>query len=246
MKQKMKNLKDKILDLIFPKNIKCMFCRNELNENSNNSTCEDCLQTLPFISNPCPHCGSEMRKEQYGVCFVCHQRNFNFSQAKSVFVYRDLPLKVVHNLKYHDKKYLAEYMAKYLCEIYGTWNVFADFVTCVPMFPTKEKERGYNQSRLLAQEFSHLSQIEFVELCDKVINTPSQTELDTQKRILNVANSFKLKPELKKMIKNKTILIIDDVITTGATTSEVSKVLMAGGAKECFVISFAHTSLLED
>ncbi len=242
----MKIFKDKILDLIFPKNIKCLFCRNELNEKSNNSTCEDCLQTLPFIVNPCSKCGSEMITNLALICPVCHTRNYHFIQAKSVFVFRGLPLKVVHNLKYGDKKFLAENMAKYLSEIYGKWNVFADMVTCVPMFPTKEKERGYNQSRLLAEEFSHLSKVKFVQFCDKVIDTPSQTELDTRKRILNVANSFKFRTELKPLIKDKTILIIDDVITTGATTSEVSKILVENGAKECYVLSFAHTSLIDE
>ena len=71
----------------------------------------------------------------------------------------------------------------------------------------------------------------------------SQTELNTQERIKNIEDSFAVKHEYKKIIKGKTILIVDDVITTGATSSELSKTLIETGAKECYVLSFAHTKL---
>lgn len=243
MKQKISKLKERILNLIYPKNIKCMFCTGELNQNSYNTTCEECLSTLPFIKNPCDRCGASMNENQSGVCLKCKRINHNFVQAKSVFEYMDKPLAVVHNLKYNGKRYLVEYIVKYLLDVYSTWDMFADFITCVPMFELKEKERGYNQSKLLAEEFSNKTKIPFYEFCAKVVDTQSQTELNTQERISNVEDSFAFKPEFKKMIKEKTILIIDDVITTGATTSEISKVLLSAGAKECFVLSFAHTNL---
>jgi len=245
MKQKISKFKDMVLDLMFPSGIKCMFCANELNQNSYNTTCEICLETLPFIKNPCERCGSAMGENQMGVCLRCKSKNFNFVQAKSVFEYVNTPLNVVHNLKYNGKKYLSKYIVKYLLDIYSTWNVFADIVTCVPMFEEKEKARGYNQSKLLAEEFSRVAKVPFYELCSKVVDTPSQTELNTNERLNNVADSFAFKRELKKTIKGKTILIIDDVITTGATTSEISKVLLNAGAKECYVLSFAHTKLQE-
>lgn len=243
MKQKISKFKDMILNLMFPSGIKCMFCDDELNQNSYNTTCENCLETLPFIKNACERCGSQMRENQQGVCLKCKSTNYNFTQAKSVFEYNEAPLVVVHNLKYNGKKYLVQYMVKYLLDIYATWNVFPDFVTNVPMFKLKEKARGYNQSKLLADEFSKKSNIPFYEFCAKVVDTQSQTDLNTKERMENVMDSFAFKPEFKKMIKGKTILIIDDVLTTCATTSEVSKVLLNAGAKECFVLSFAHTKL---
>lgn len=243
MKQKISKFKDRILNLIFPKNIKCMFCMGELNQNSYNATCEDCLEIVPFIKNPCERCGSSLNENQTGVCLRCKSTNYFFTQAKSVFEYVDLPLKVVHNLKYNGRKYLTEYMVRYMLDIYATWNLFADFVTCVPMFELKEKERGYNQAKLLAEEFSKQTKVPFYEFCVKVVDTKSQTELNTEERIKNVEDSFAFKPEFKKLIKGKTILIVDDVITTGATTSEIAKVLINAGAKECYVLTFAHTNL---
>ncbi len=243
MKQKISKLKDMILDLMFPSGIKCMFCANELNQNSYNTTCEKCLEILPIIKNPCERCGSSMNENQQGVCLRCKSKNLNFRQAKSVFDYTDAPLNVIHNLKYNGKKYLVEHITKYLLDTYSTWNVFVDIVTCVPMFEEKEKIRGYNQSKLLAEEFSQKANIPYYDLCAKSVDTPSQTALNTDERIKNVENSFSFNKEFRKVIKGKIILIIDDVVTTGATTSEISKILLKAGAKECFVLSFAHTKL---
>ena len=243
MKLKLNKLKEYVSNLMFPNDIKCVFCGEELNQNSHNSTCEECLQNMPFISNPCMRCGSPMNKNQQGVCLKCKSRNLNFIQAKSVFSYDDKPMMVVHKLKYSGKKYLVDSIVQYLSETYGTWNLVADIVTNVPMFPTKEKERGFNQSFLIAKEFSKIVKVPFAELCAKTVDTPSQTTMNTRERLENVKNSFNLKPEFKSQIKNKTILIVDDIITTGATTSEISKVLLENGAKECFVLSFAHTDI---
>ncbi len=243
MKQKISKLKDKILDLIFPKNIKCMFCTGELNQNSYNTTCENCLETLPFITNACERCGSQMGENQTGVCLKCKNTNYNFTQARSVFEYVDKPLAVIHNLKYNGKKYLAEYMVKHMLDVYAKWNAFVDIITFVPMFELKQKARGYNQAQLLADEFSKKINIPCYELCVKVVDTTSQTELDNKERMKNVEDSFAFKKEFKDLIKGKRILIIDDVITTGATTSEISKVLKSAGSKECYVLSFAHTKL---
>lgn len=239
----MSKLKDIILNLIYPSGIKCMFCSDELNQNSYNTTCENCIETIPFIKNPCERCGSEMKRNNQGVCFKCKNKNYSFTQAKSVFEYTDKPLIVVHNLKYNEKTYLTKYMVKYLLDVYAKWNVFADIITNVPMFELKEKERGYNQSKLLAEEFSKQTKLPFYELCAKVVNTKSQTDLNTKERMENVLDSFAFKLEFKKQIQGKTILIIDDVITTGATTSEISKMLINAGAKETYVLTFAHTSL---
>lgn len=243
MKQKIKNFTNKILDLIYPKNIKCMFCMEELNQNDYNCTCETCLEVLPFITHGCSRCGSPMNKNQKGVCMKCKSRNFYFTQAKSVFEYTERPMKVVHDVKYSQKRYLIEYMVKYMAEIYSTWGVFPDYITCVPMYPTREKERTYNQSKLLAEQLSQLVQVPFCDFCIKVVDTLSQTELNTSERIENIKNSFKCKQGLKNKIKGKRVLIVDDVITTGATTSEISRVLLENGAKECFALSFAHTKL---
>lgn len=229
---------------MYPKNIKCIFCAEELNQNSHNCTCENCLRTLPYITKACSRCGTQLNCEEHGVCFRCKTANYNFVQARAVFVYKDYPLGVVHNFKYNKKKYLCEYIVNYLAEEYARWNLIADFVTFVPMFPIKEKERRFNQAKLMAERFAEIAKVSFIDCVEKIKDTKSQTDLTAKERADNIKDCFKFKSEFKKGIKGKTILIIDDVVTTGATTSELSKVLLQAGAKECYVLSFAHTQLL--
>ncbi len=246
MQQKITILKDKILNLMYPKNIKCMFCTDELNENSKNCTCENCLNALPFIVNECNKCGVQLSNAEKDICSACKTKNYYFDKAKAVFEFKDLPQEIIHNLKYYGKKYLVEYINNYLVEIFNTWGINVDIVTCVPTFKDKEKERGYNQSQELAKEFAKSVNIKFLDLLDKVVDTKSQTSLNIKERLNNVKDSFKLKTEVKPFIKDKVILVVDDVITTGATTNEVSKMLKDGGANKCFVLTFAHTTLDEE
>ncbi|MBE5741228.1 MAG: ComF family protein [Clostridiales bacterium] len=241
MKQKKcTKFKEFILNLIFPRNIKCIFCGEELKENDVNNTCKNCFCSLPFVSNPCKRCGGPMIDGQVGVCQNCKRHNFDFALARTVFVYDEMLIKIIHSLKYNGNKYLIPPLTKYLLQAFATWDIFPDIVTCVPMYPSKEKVRGYNQSKELAKEFSKATKIPFVELCDKVIDNPSQASLGMRERLINVVDTYALKSEHKKLIKGKTILIIDDVMTTGATCSEVSKVLRHHGASVCHALTLAH------
>ncbi len=243
MKTFISKLKDSVLSLMFPEDIKCMFCAGELNENCENNTCEECLQTLPFIVNVCAKCGVNMDKENVPICMVCKTHNYNFIQARAPFVYEDKPLQVVHNLKYNNMKYLSKHMAKYMGATYGKWGVLADFVTSVPMFKAKEKQRGYNQSTMLAKDFCELAGLKYLECCIKTKETESQTALKTEERFNNVKDVFEILPEAKAKINGKTVLVVDDVMTTGATIDEMCRILLKAGAKECFALTFAHASL---
>ena len=242
----MKSFGSYLKNLLFPKHIKCVFCGNELATDFYNDTCTDCQQSLPFIKNFCDRCGVTVSAGTIGVCQICKTTNFNFTYARSVFEYTNKAARIVRKLKYHSGKYLAEQMAKYMIDLYATTSLSADIVTNVPMHIKKFKKRGYNQSTLLAQEFSNKTNLPFQELCSCVINKPSQTSLSFAERKANVMDTFAFNKEYKELIKGKVILIIDDVITTGATTSEISKVLLENGAKACHVLTFARTVVPKD
>lgn len=243
MKNKLKKFKDYLIKLIYPNHIKCIFCGDELSQRSYNDVCENCFETLPFIENFCERCGDVIPKDSFGVCSRCKINNFNFVYARSVFEYKNEVLNAVHGFKYSGKKYLFKPFARFMAEYYARQNLFVDFVTSVPMFELKEKERGYNQATLLAEEFSRLTNVPFVDCCAKVVDNVSQASLDFKDRQENVVDTFAFKPEFRKVVKGKTILLIDDIFTTGATSNEVCKVLLEGGAKACYVLTLAHTVL---
>lgn len=243
MKQKINKFKEFILNLMYPKHIKCVFCDEELNQNEINKVCENCYEILPFVKNPCIRCGSEMNLNQSGVCLRCKTNNYDFITATSIFNYENEIVKAVHGIKYSGKKHIIKPLANFMLEKYATSNIFVDIVTNVPMFPSRLKERGYNQSFLFAKHFADKANLQHIELCEKIKDTVSQTSLNTRERLENIKNSFNIKPQLKNQIKGKSILIIDDVLTTGATTSELSKVLLSAGASKCYILTFASTKL---
>ncbi len=241
LKQKIKRFGSYLKNLLFPKHIKCVFCGNELATDFYNDTCPECLNNLPFITNYCDRCGVPVKVGTLGVCQTCKTTNYNFTFARAVFEYKDKVVKVVRKLKYHNGKYLVNSMANSMKELYLTKNLSADLVTNIPMHIKRFKTRGYNQSKLLAENFAKQVNLPCIELCSCVVEKPSQTSLSFAERKENVKNTFAFNKEFKEQIKDKVILIIDDVITTGATTSELAKVLIENGAKACNVLTFAHS-----
>ena len=241
LKQKIKRFGSYLKNLLFPKHIKCVFCGNELATDFYNDTCKECLNNLPFIKNYCDRCGLPVKVGTIGVCQTCKTTNYNFNFARSVFEYKDKVVKVIRKLKYHNGKYLIEPISNYMKELYLTKNLFADIVTNIPMHIKRFKARGFNQSKLLAEDFAKKVNLPCLELCSCCLNKPSQTSLSFAERKENVKDSFAFNEEYKEQIKDKVILIIDDVITTGATTSELARVLIENGAKACHVLTFAHS-----
>lgn len=113
-----------------------------------------------------------------------------------------------------------------------------DIIVPVPISRKRCKNRGYNQSALLAKELAKVLGLEYEEnALVKIINNPKQSELSQEQRILNVKNVYKIKKDSK--IINKKVLLIDDVFTTGATCNECVKVLKEAGAKKVGVFTIA-------
>ena len=246
MKKILTKLKNYLVKLIFPNHIKCIFCGDELNQNSYNDTCENCMKFLPHILHYCERCGLPQLEGDTGVCMGCKLNNFEFVKARSVFVYENQIVKLIHGFKYSGKKYLYKPIAKYMAEYFATLDIFPDYITDIPMFKAKEKDRGYNQAKLIAQELSRLTNIPYIDLTLKIKDNKSQASLNFKERRENIKNTFSFNKEHSKAVKGKIILVIDDIFTTGATSNEVCKTIMGGGAKMCYVLTFAHTVVKPD
>lgn len=238
-----KNLLNKTLNILFPKNIKCIFCGEEVNENQF-SLCDKCEKDFDKNYKICERCGTVVKSES-NYCLVClnNQREFNYARAP--FIYKDKVVSAIHNFKYSGAKYLAEPFAKLMInsflelkELIGNF----DFIIPVPMHKNKLKKRKYNQSKLLADEISKLVSITVLDnVIVKVKNTDSQTTLSRKDRFKNMEDVFKITD--KKIVKNKNILIVDDVLTSGATTESMSKLLKRNKANKVAVLTFARTEV---
>ena len=167
----------------------------------------------------------------------------DFLFARAVFSYEGMPRQMVTKIKYESATQKIENIVDYLLECFNKNYMHADVITFVPMTENKEKWRGFNQSKLIAEEFAKRKQLPIVATCKKIIDNESQTGFNFQKRKDNVKNNFAFIEESKSEIKDKVVLIIDDVVTTGATVSEIAKILKQNRAKDCLVLSFAHTRI---
>lgn len=215
---------EKIKHIIFT--TKCLFC-NELLY-SDEIVCDKCLNMVDNLPNDrCSFCG-------YFDCRCSNQ--FAFSYVISPFVYGDVVKEAIIAMKFNGLGYNAHAFAKF---IFNRINYFRfkdeiDFIVEVPMYYKKRLYRGYNQSELLAKYLSKEMNLKYKKrIIKKIRNTKEQNKLDYKSRKTNLLGCYKITD--KNKVKDKNILLVDDVFTTGSTANECSKALLESGAKQVFV-----------
>lgn len=142
---------------------------------------------------------------------------------------------MVHGLKYKDKRNTAYTMAAMIWEIIDKIDIEFDLIVPVPIHNRKLKKRGYNQSELIAVELSNIMNIPHLNAIERIRNTPSQVLFNGDMRWYNVKDAF----ECIISIKGKSILLVDDVITTGATMCFCAEALKNAGARHITAAAFA-------
>lgn len=231
-----------ISDLFFP--AFCVICQKEGKE-----LCSDCLSLIdasnnlycPFCQPPkivsdgktCPGC-KKQGKKLTGLFFAAPYENFIIKKAIAQFKY---PPNLVKGLA----KPLASLILThfYLLENSAGPYFSGAFLAPVPLASKKLKARGFNQSEKLAQELSFSLGVPLISDCLlKIKETPAQVELDPAKRKENIRGVFECRNS--QQVKNKKIILIDDVFTTGSTMEECARVLKKAGAKEIWGVAVAR------
>lgn len=228
-----------LIDYILPQ--RCLSCSEILS--SSGEFCGDCWQKLEFIAKPyCNICGQRFSVKilDNAVCGRCYSKKPNYNLARSLFKFNEYSKKVVHQFKYQDKTIFAKTFAKLLCNRYLEDIKDVDLIIAVPMNRFKRLMRMYNPPHILAEEIAKIMNLTVkADILIKSKWTKAQTFLSKRQRKNNISGSIKF--NTKHNIIGKKILLVDDVITTGVTINECSKILRAAGAKEVKVISVAMT-----
>lgn len=229
-------------ELIFPSSFKCIFCGKELDKKVSTCTCEDCLKKLPFLTgHRCKKCGDKI-EGMADYCMVCKDTKRNFDVAYSPFIYKDQISACIIKFKFENAKYLFKPLSTYLAKCYYENDITVDIVTGVPMIEEKEKQRGYNQANELAKNLAKFVNLPFERsTLKKIKNTNRQVDLEFEERSKNVRDAFWVAD--RKTFKGKDVLLVDDVLTTGATCDECAKALKKGGAKKVIVLTLARTHI---
>lgn len=205
--------------------------------------CDSCYSQITFIQSPdCVYCGEPIKSGN--ICTRCKQQLPHFSKLRSLGYYSGPLRDAIVSLKYHRNIGLGSFFAPALCEIIvkERWNV--DLITAIPLSENRKKERGYNQAEILAKPIAGRMNLPYSEKSvQRNKHTSSQVGLTVKERQLNMKDVFKADPQF---VKDKSILLIDDVATTGATMDACAKALLDAGCRQVFGLTLAKTIGLQD
>lgn len=208
-----------IRNLIYPSREICLICKEE--DLSESHICIYCREKLEIV-------------DEYFHLDSPHIEDVYYSLFYNRFI-----REVIRDFKFHGKNYLYKALGEVMVDTLRKWDPEIDCITYIPMHRRKEARRGYNQAKLLSLYISKETDVELVDgNLIKSRNTKDQSHSDKLERATNLKNSFKLIQA--EDIRDKNILLIDDIITTGATIREASKVLVENGARR--VVGLALTS----
>ena len=227
--------KDPFLSALFP--CRCAICDGIL-PLGKEGACEDCLGRLEYLSQPlCCKCGKKVREEEE-YCYDCSRKNHWFQEAAAVFPY-DSVRASLYRFKYGGRQEYARFYARqmdlHLGKKVKEWR--PQGLVPVPLHPKKKRLRGYNQAGILAKELAQLWKLPVYEnLVVRVKNTRPMKEIDGTKRQNNLKKAFKLG---KNDVKLNTIIVVDDIYTTGSTVDAVAKVCREAGIRNVYVLSIS-------
>jgi ComF family protein len=234
-----KSLWNKALSFLSPP--LCLSCR--AHTQNWGEFCPTCWKELIFVSPPfCKQCGRpfEYKIEEGMLCPACIQNSPHYDCVRSVFIYNDVSKRIILNLKHHDATHLAKYMSHYMTTHHFGLLDKCDIIAPIPLHQMRLFTRKFNQSALILNHFPQAKAAHIYDLLIRKRNTPIQANLDARRRIKNVKSAFSINKKYIDNLKDKTVLLIDDVFTTGATVNECAKLLKRKGAKEVCVLSFAR------
>jgi competence protein ComFC len=247
---------NRVTSLIFPNN--CILCNKIIS--GQDLLCQEDAKELKFILDPrCKICSYPLQKanqddQQIVICANCATKKPVFSELLTIFYYNHAIKKIIANFKYHDQGHLAKKLGFLLYQRAKDYLDQVDIITAAPLHKSRLKERKFNQSVLLAKSMiSHAKkdlnkenyqklQKKFIpDLIVKTKDTKPQVSLNKKDRMKNLSNVFLVKRKYLGLIKDKRILLIDDVITTGTTLQKCALKLKRDRAKEIIILTFAKS-----
>lgn len=225
-----------VSNFIFPR--LCVYCSGELHD-GDFLFCNLCWRQVPEVNpNKCPFCFN-LRNGS-----VCTCDGFKESQIDGAAAgwYFEEPLRtMVHQMKYSSKRRFATHTGESLArKINVSGEFLCDYVIPVPLHHTRRRERGYNQTEMIAKGFCRVTGLPVAgKFLKRVRGGASQTTRSRKERADSIRNSFAVPERKISALKGKSVLLIDDVFTTGATLSECCRILKSAGAAKVYAATVA-------
>jgi competence protein ComFC len=229
-----------IASLLYPP--VCAICRE--NVRAGEYLCDQCEAKLIRIVAPfCQKCSEPFQGAITGTftCANCAHREIHFEAAVAAYRSRGIVREIIHHFKYGRQIYLRHLVARWLCAAMDDERLRGcrfDVVVPVPLHPTRQRERGFNQASLLAELLSAEVSTPLKFLLERSRYTTTQTALDRAERMENLHNAFRLRKNMD--VRGLRVLLIDDILTTGSTLSECSRILKSAGAISVHAVTAAR------
>jgi ComF family protein len=230
-----------VLDFVFPP--LCIGCRATVAEPA--GLCAECWQKIAFLDGPCCVCCGlpfELDPGPGTRCAACHADPPAFDSARAVMRYDEASRGPILALKHADRLDLVPGFVRWLDRVGRALLDDSDFIVAVPLHPTRLWGRRYNQSAELARGLARLAGKPTAPLAlTRIRATPSQGEMPSAKaRRRNMRGAFQVPPERGATVKGRSVLLIDDVLTTGATVDACARALKRAGAQKVHVLALAR------
>ncbi len=224
------------IDIIYPP--QCLVCSSHAKKNG---ICTSCIESFKGIKEPlCSCCGVPFKTiiDKNHSCGLCIKESVPFDRAVSIYLFEGKLSEAIRRLKYSGKVSVASTLGDLISNHPITHEEY-DAVVPVPLYMGKLRERGFNQSHLLAARVANRTSANLHPyILERVRPTLPQVGMKSSERVQNVKGAFMIRKGADA--KEKKILLIDDVYTTGATAKECSRVLKRGGAAKVNVLTLAR------
>ena len=235
----------KFLDIIFPR--KCILCDSP-HDGDAETICPNCMDKISFIKDPaCARCGIPfevtypIEESLNYLCGRCRSSPPLFDRALSVCQYDETARDIISAYKYHNKPYIGKDLVSIILKFLDEkiTELSSELIIHVPLHIKRLKERGYDQAYILSEGIGirHGIPVSYGNLIRTRYTAP-QVSLSGSERMENVKGAFLITDPSE--LKDKSILLIDDVFTTGATIKESVKVIKRAGAGKVYVLTFAR------
>lgn len=226
-----------ILEILYPR--KCPVC-DRIVTPKGALICPPCRKRVSFIGEPrCKKCGKALMFEEKEYCENCTGQEHRFTYGVALMEYDRVARKILSDLKYRNRRDNADYVAAEMAvrlseEIRG---MRADVLIPVPVHPRRKRVRGFNQAELLAKCLGERLEIPVrTDLLVRVKNTRPQKELGSLGRLNNLLSAFAVKQRDRNFDR---VVLVDDIYTTGSTAEACTRVLMAAGVGQVFIVCAA-------
>lgn len=245
-------IRETIEKYVFPPSLYCMSCGAIIDSSREYMLCDECMEKFSWNTGAtCECCGKALGRALAGLCYNCMEKSHEFEKGYSCLSYGSREKAPILGLKHGEKAYIAKALGQMLCDrlakvVESEYDgvIPWDIIIPVPIHISRLLKRGYNQTELIGAEVS------------KGLGTEMKTNIllrkrpaaksggTVQRRQKNIEGAFAVSDEAGKsgVLRNKNILLIDDVYTTGATADECSRALLSAGAAKVHIAVIATGS----